>query len=57
MALWSAPALVPAVWMQLRNLWEYGHVAGFVVQLVGLSVLVLSVLMEIPLDCSSGHVT
>ena len=28
-----------------------------VVQLVGLSVLVLSVLMEIPLDCSSGHVT
>ena len=57
MALWSAPALVPAVWMQLRNLWEYGHVAGFVVQLVGLSVLVLSVLMEIPLDCSGGHVT
>jgi hypothetical protein len=47
-ALRSAPESVPAVWMQLRNRWEYGHVAGFVVQLVGLCALVLSVLVETP---------
>src|SRR5262245_4988251 len=34
-ALRSAPASVPTVWMQLRNQWEYGHAAGFVMQLVG----------------------
>jgi hypothetical protein len=39
---------VPTVWMQLRNRWEYGHAAGFGVQLVGLGALVLSVLVETP---------
>jgi hypothetical protein len=47
-ALRSAPESVPAVWMQVRDRWEYGHVAGFVVQLVGLCALVLSVLVETP---------
>jgi len=47
-ALQSAPESVPAVWMRLRNRWEYGHAAGFVVQFVGLCVLVLSVLVETP---------
>jgi hypothetical protein len=47
-ALRSAPASVPAVWMRLRNQWEYGHAAGFIVQLVGLCALVLSVLVETP---------
>jgi hypothetical protein len=42
----SAPESVPAVWMQLRTQWEYGHAAGFIVQLVGLCALVLSVLVE-----------
>ena len=45
-ALRSAPESVPAVWMQLRHRWEYGHAAGFVVQLVGFCALVLSVLVE-----------
>jgi hypothetical protein len=47
-ALRSAPESIPAVWMRLRNRWEYGHVAGFIVQLVGLCALVLSVLVETP---------
>jgi hypothetical protein len=47
-ALRSAPESVPAVWMRRRNRWEYGHAAGFVVQLVGLCALVLSVLVETP---------
>jgi hypothetical protein len=44
----AAPASVPAVWMRLRNRWEYGHAAGFIVQLVGFCALVLSVLVETP---------
>ena len=47
-AVRSAPESVPAIWMRLRNQWEYGHAAGFIVQLVGLCVLVLSVLVETP---------
>jgi hypothetical protein len=47
-ALRAAPESVPLVWMQLRNRWEYGHAAGFVVQVIGLSALVLSVLVETP---------
>jgi hypothetical protein len=47
-ALQGAPATVPAVWMRLRTRWEYGHAAGFIVQLVGLGALVLSVLVETP---------
>lgn len=46
--LQAAPASVPARWMQLRGRWEYGHVAGFVVQLLGLSALLVSVLVEVP---------
>lgn len=44
----AAPAAVPALWMQLRGRWEYGHAAGFVLQLVGLAALIHSVLVEIP---------
>ena len=45
-ALRSAPESVPTVWIRLCHQWEYGHVAGFIVQLVGLCALVLSVLVE-----------
>ena len=54
-ALRSAPASVPAVWMRLRNRWEYGHAAGFLVQLVGLCALVLSVLVETPQSPPQAH--
>ena len=40
----------PAIWVHLRNRWECGHAAGFVVQLVGLCALVLSVMVETPKD-------
>jgi hypothetical protein len=54
-ALQAAPASVPAVWMRLRSRWEYGHAAGFIVQLVGLCALVLSVLVETPKDVPRGR--
>src|SRR5215510_10549884 len=47
-ALRSAPESVPTVWMRLRTRWEYGHAAGFVVQLIGFCALVLAVLVETP---------
>ena len=37
---------VPALWMQLRPRWEYGHATGFVLQLAGFSALLWSVLKE-----------
>jgi len=37
---------VPALWLRLRNRWEYGHATGFVVTLLGLSALVISILVE-----------
>ena len=51
----SAPESVPAVWMRLRNQWEYGHAVGFIVQLVGLCALVLSVLVETPQNPPQEH--
>jgi Domain of unknown function (DUF1772) len=47
-ALERAPQSVPALWMRLRDRWEYGHAAGFVIQLVGFGALVKSLLVEIP---------
>jgi len=54
-ALRSAPESVPTVWIWLRHQWEYGHVAGFIVQLVGLCALVLSVLVETPQSPPQGR--
>ena len=45
-ALVSAPETVPALWMQLRERWEYGHAVGFALQLVGFCAIVISVLVE-----------
>jgi hypothetical protein len=44
----SAWESVPAVWMRLRARWEYGHAAGFIAQLLGVSALMLSILVEAP---------
>jgi len=49
-ALRSAPESVPALWMRLRERWEYGHATGFIVQLLGFSALVIAVLFETPAD-------
>jgi hypothetical protein len=47
-ALRADPESVPQVWMRLQSRWEYGHVAGFVVQLVGFAALLVGVLIETP---------
>jgi hypothetical protein len=49
-ALRSAPDSVPGLWVERRARWEYGHAAGFAIQLVGLSALLVSVLVETPRD-------
>ncbi|MGH7824442.1 MAG: anthrone oxygenase family protein [Candidatus Binatia bacterium] len=47
-AMTSAPDSVPAVWMRLRDRWEYGHATGFVITLAGLSLLLISILVDTP---------
>ena len=47
-ALRLHPDTVPAVWTELRNRWEYGHAAGFVIQLLGLMALLISIMVETP---------
>jgi hypothetical protein len=42
----EAPAMLPATWLRLRPRWEYGHLAGFVLQLAGFCCLVLSLLVR-----------
>jgi len=37
---------VPADWTRVRNQWEYSHATRFVLQLMGLSALLISVLVE-----------
>ena len=44
---WTAESL-PANWMEYRDRWEYAHAARAVFQLIALSGLVLSMLVEIP---------
>jgi hypothetical protein len=40
----SDPASLPRLWTALRARWEYGHAAGFLLQLAGLACLLWSVL-------------
>ncbi|KOP24692.1 hypothetical protein AMR41_18875 [Hapalosiphon sp. MRB220] len=44
----STPESLPTNWMQLRNQWEYSHATRFILQLIGFSALLLSVLLETP---------
>lgn len=48
----ATPESVPANWMQLRNQWEYAHAANFVLSLAGFSALLISVLVDIPVNHS-----
>ncbi len=52
-ALRSAPETVPALWMQLRERWEYGHATGFVITLAGVCLLVISILADTPNERSA----
>lgn len=49
-ALRASPETVPALWTRLAHRWEYGHAAGFFVQLAALGALLVSVLVDTPKD-------
>jgi hypothetical protein len=44
----ATPEKIPKNWLELRNQWEYSHLARFFCHLAALSALVLSVLVETP---------
>lgn len=39
---------IPADWRQYRNQWEYAHAINALLKIIGLSLLVISVLVETP---------
>jgi hypothetical protein len=47
-ALQADPNMLPGLWTTLRDRWEYGHAAGFVMQLLGFAALVMSIVIETP---------
>ena len=47
-ALDASPQAVPALWLQLRDRWEYGHATGFVLHLAGFCALVISAVRDVP---------
>ena len=51
-AKWTAES-VPPDWTRWRDQWEYSHATRFVLQLIGFSMLVLAVLLEIPPNLSA----
>ena len=44
-AQWTVDS-IPANWRQVRNQWEYSHAIRFILQLVGFSALLISILVE-----------
>lgn len=44
----ATPETIPTNWLELRNQWEYSHLARFFCYLVAFSALVLSILVETP---------
>jgi hypothetical protein len=49
-ALQLAPQSAAEVYLQLREQWEYGHVAASIAWFVGVGLLILSVIIETPID-------
>lgn len=50
------PGSVPQLWTTLRARWEYGHAAGFVLELMGLASLLWSVLAHHPAPATQSPV-
>jgi hypothetical protein len=46
----SSPESAPTAFLRLRERWEYGHVAAFLSWLTGVSLLLISILVETPTD-------
>lgn len=49
-ALRAGPASAPAAYLELRPRWEYGHVAAFAAWFAGFSILLYSVVRDVPAD-------
>jgi hypothetical protein len=47
--------VIPADWTRVRDQWEYAHTARFLLQLIGLSSLVSSVLAETPAEARAAQ--
>ena len=47
--------VIPADWTRVRDQWEYAHAGRFILQLVGLSSLVGSVLTETPAEAPGAQ--
>lgn len=47
-AMVAAPERVPAIWLENRTRWEWGHAVGFVLELLGFCALLVSVLVDAP---------
>lgn len=47
-ALSREPARVPALWMEMRARWEWGHALGFILELLAFCALLVSVLLDTP---------
>ena len=45
-ALENSPNIVPSLWLRLRNRWEYGHMVGFAIHLLGFCAVVVSVVRD-----------
>jgi hypothetical protein len=56
-AVRTVPESVPTLWMDVSTQWEFGHIAGFVAQLIGFSALLYSVLTETPENMSPADRT
>jgi Domain of unknown function (DUF1772) len=55
-ARWTVDS-IPADWTRVRNQWEYSHATRFVLQLVGFSALLISILVETSKNRSRESVT
>lgn len=51
----ATPKSIPTNWEQLRNQWEYSHLARFFCHLAAFSALVFSVLLETPKVQRQNH--
>jgi hypothetical protein len=51
----ETPERVPAFWSELRTRWEYGHVIGFVLNLLGFCALAIAAVSDAPAAIRRVH--
>jgi hypothetical protein len=55
-ALVASPESVPSLWLRLRNRWEYGHLTGFVIHVLGFCAVVFSVVRDTRLRTAADSI-